>query len=55
MYETDTPLSFRPSVKLELALKKTQSELDLDLRRWRVAELGCWNASVPCGALTGHG
>lgn len=28
MYETENPLSFRPSLKLELALKKTQSELE---------------------------
>jgi len=28
MYENEYPLSFRPSVKLELALKKTQSELE---------------------------
>lgn len=29
MYETGNPLSFRPSAKLELALKKTQSELEI--------------------------
>ena len=28
MYETENPLSFRPSLKLELMLKKTQSELE---------------------------
>ncbi len=28
MYEAENPLSFRPSAKLELALKKTQSELE---------------------------
>ena len=32
MYENETPLSFRPSAKLELALKKTQSELERLMR-----------------------
>lgn len=58
MYENETPLSFRPSAKLELALKKTQSELERLMRELEACEqderawLHRWTLISTVGAST---